>query len=127
MELRLANVPVNMAYDIIVRAGQREYPLATQPTLRKGSSIYYHYVSIAMPPPTQAVELDLRSGKKAARNTVDVFEMWQGELVFPDLRVVQAGEPATASAPGVGPRRRSPTDHGAARSAHLRPLAAPRR
>jgi hypothetical protein len=38
-------------------------------------------------PPLESVDVILRSSPDTARSTVDIFEIWQGELIFQDVDV----------------------------------------
>ena len=83
----IGRLPVNVAFDVIVRAGGREYPAGT--LARKAGAPPYNtpFTGAAPPerPPTGKADLVLRSSAAAARDTVDVTEFWRGELLYKDM------------------------------------------
>jgi len=87
-----AALPVNIAFDILVRISGEEYVLGptcaakgdrrlTWGLRRDLSSQGYRG------PAPESLDVILRSSEKAARDTVDLFEIWQGELVYKDVPV----------------------------------------
>lgn len=85
-------LPVNVAFDAFVRNGERETYVgsfaAVADTIGSGHGWSAHDETPGFctePPMTCAVIL--RSSARAAKRTVDVFEFWEGELVFEDIQV----------------------------------------
>ena len=85
--IEVARLPVNVAFDVIIRAGGREYP--TGRIARKAWAGAYNTSFTGDGPPqrpaTGKVDLLLRSSPAAARDTVDMTEFWKGELVYKDV------------------------------------------
>jgi hypothetical protein len=87
-QLSVANVPVDVAFDVVVRAGGVEYPLTTI-TFRKGATTELHAGGNFRPPDdVRTADLVFRSSERAARKTVDLVEFWKGELVIDNVPVV---------------------------------------
>jgi hypothetical protein len=62
----------------------------------KGWSINYTFGTGDPLPPGETVDIVLRTNIDAARRTVDLYEVWNGELVYEDVPV-SSGEEAGAS------------------------------
>lgn len=87
-ELTVANVPVDIAFEVIARAGGVEYPLTTI-TFRKGATTELHAGGNFRPPDdVRTSDIVFRSSEQAARKTVDLVEFWKGELVMDNVPVV---------------------------------------
>lgn len=96
-------MPTNVAFDVIARFDGRELRVGGVHVRRGGGThwgIGSDYRALEKLPPK--VDIVLRSSEKVARGTVDLFEIWDGELVYEDVPVAgatTATAPATASAP----------------------------
>ena len=87
-QLSVANVPVDVAFEVIARAGAVDYPLTTV-TFRKGATTELHAGGNFKPPDDViAADIVFRSSERVARKTVDLVEFWQGELVIDNVPVV---------------------------------------
>ncbi len=89
--LTMRNLSENIAFDVFVRAGGKEFPFGSV-SLAKGAQTHWGLADYRNQIPEQALEsgpvdLVLRSSESTARQTVDLFEIWKGELV---IRVVPA-------------------------------------
>jgi hypothetical protein len=96
-ELEFRNVPVGVAFDSLIRVGGREQNRSTV-CIAKGESLDWS-LSATDVPVSQPFDLILRTNKVVAVDTVDLFEIWQGELVYPNLRMQTGGQPS--SSPGA--------------------------
>jgi hypothetical protein len=83
--LECRNVPVSVAFDVLARVDGREHTVSTL-QLAKGGSTNWHSSADQLPQ-QGTFDLILRSSKKAAMETVDLFEIWQGELIYPNMSV----------------------------------------
>lgn len=91
--------PVNLAFEVFARTGGKEYAIGTLDVV-KGKVSGYGQGSgpegdkLKELPAGRVVDVVLRSSETVARGTVDLFEIWQGEIVIPDVQV-QRPVPAT--------------------------------
>lgn len=99
-QFSVKDLPVPVAFDVVWRAGDREYPMGI---LTSGSSAderapyTYDWAgqewsrTIACTPPLEfkdkRIDVVLRPNPGVAGRTLDVFEMYNGELVFEDVEV----------------------------------------
>ena len=85
-ELGIYSPPIGIAFDAFARFGGREQRLGSV-TVNKGARTNYLLRSDG-PAPTGESRFDLvlRTNLDAARRTVDLFEVWKGEIVWPDVR-----------------------------------------
>jgi hypothetical protein len=87
LRFELTNSPANVAFDVIVRLDGREY-LFGNLTAKAGES---HLLDFSGPedfprdPPINHVDLIFRSRDSLARSTIDLHEIWGGELIFSDV------------------------------------------
>ncbi|MGA2584188.1 MAG: hypothetical protein ABSG31_12995 [Tepidisphaeraceae bacterium] len=83
-----ANVPANVAFDIFARFNGKEYSLGSI-SCDKGNTTRWGIggqgEDIPTPPPT--IDIILRSSEAAARRTVDLNEIWKGEIIYPNVPV----------------------------------------
>jgi len=72
--------PVNLSFDVSFRLGGKETALGTL-TREKGAN---EWVSFNLPqlPPKSSIDIILKPDPAAARQTVDIFDMWDGEVVL---------------------------------------------
>jgi hypothetical protein len=86
-ELDVKKVPVNIAFDAFARVDGKLYPMGSIALAKGGSKSFI--VRTDAPAVTAATEIDvvLRTSERAARQTVDLLEVWDGELVFPGVTV----------------------------------------
>ncbi len=85
VDMSIAPLPTNVAFDVIFRMDGRETAEGGF-TRRQGEPLqntFYHVQYNGVLPKT--LDLILRSSEKRARETVDVFEIWNGELIFENI------------------------------------------
>jgi len=80
-------LPVGIAFDVFVRLGDREIRIGSL-ACPAGKSQHSFGVSATLEElPGTTVDVILRASHEAAENSLNVFEYWQGELVFKDVPV----------------------------------------
>ncbi len=95
-DLNVAALPANVAFNMFIRANGREYRIG-EVTFGKGSTTDCRIgntirdLNAANQPTT--VDLILRSDEKVGRETVDQHDIWNGELVFPNVPVTVSNHP----------------------------------
>jgi len=88
IQLNLADLPVNVASDMFVRIDDREYAF-TKLLARTSATYETHIRERCKAPRKNAYDLVIRSNQGLARNTVDMFEIFEGELVYEDVPVIE--------------------------------------
>jgi hypothetical protein len=84
----IRNTPANVAFDIIARFDGKEYLLGAL-NVRSGESMLTGFDSVdELPQPPATADIILRSSERAARRTVDLNEIWKGEIVYPNVPVI---------------------------------------
>ena len=85
--LDLRNAPANAAFEVFARIDGREYPIGTM-ALSKGKQMGFGLSADAIKG-INAEQMDfiLRSSEKVARSTVDLYEIWKGEVTLPGVKV----------------------------------------
>ncbi len=78
--------PVNIAFEVFVRIDGEELRLGTIHKA-KGESTDWRVGRAHTGPPFTSCDVILRSSKDVARRSVDLFEIWEGELVYDDVPV----------------------------------------
>jgi len=88
LTIHAVNVPASLAFEVIARIDGKEYPFA-EVIFRKG--MYWDGTTTSGQLPDRMrprkMDLILRSSDKVAGKTVDLFEVWKGEIVLPDVPV----------------------------------------
>lgn len=97
------SVPVGIAFELLARVDGTERRIGSL-HLAKGESSNWHMSGHDLPR-HGSFDLILRSSKKVAMETVDLFEIWQGELVFPNLRADAQTSPPTTTTSSSNPAR----------------------
>lgn len=88
--------PVNVAFDVLVRIEKTEHligylcaPKAGHPVYShpcRSNEILYNWIDWKYTgPPFDSCEVVLRSNEQLARRTVDLFEIWEGAIVYSDV------------------------------------------
>ncbi len=90
--LECRNIPIAVAFDVLARVDGEERHIGSL-DVAKGKDTNLHITTDDLPR-RGPFDLILRSRKQVAMRTVDLFEIWQGELVYPGLRM---GSPAQAA------------------------------
>jgi hypothetical protein len=87
MNVQVSRPPVNVSFDVIARHAGKEYLLGgVYCNAGEDNGAFGPYTD-KFPLGVAKVDVILRSSEKVARGTVDLYEIWKGELVFPDLPV----------------------------------------
>ncbi len=79
--------PVGVAFNVYVRVKDKERRFGFLARPQKPEEGNYGMGSALDPPVPETVDVIFRSSKAVARETTDVFEMWDGELVFENVPV----------------------------------------
>jgi len=85
-DLSIERPPVDVAFEAFARIDGEEHRLGYIHQ-RKGEATAARLgfdVRLSKPPP-QSYDIILRSSERAARGSVDLFEIWEGQLLFKDL------------------------------------------
>jgi hypothetical protein len=89
-DISVASPPVNIAFNVFAHFGGREYKAGTI-VCNKGTVADYgiggSMSGIGATTQPATFDLILRSSEKAARETVDQHDIWNGELIFPNLPI----------------------------------------
>jgi hypothetical protein len=83
---------VNLAFDVFARVKGKEFPLGS--VTFRGSGIRGFGTHTLPIGGLRTVDLVLRSNDALARQTIDMNQIWQGELVLRDLPVQKPPPPA---------------------------------
>lgn len=83
VRLTCRTLPVNVAFEIIGRVGDQQFPIGTM-ALGKGRDMGYGLHARPTKPvkPGEPITIILRSSDSVARRTVDIYEAWKGELAY---------------------------------------------
>ena len=96
VELHIDAVPVNIAFDVVTRVGDREHRLGSVHKERGGSTNWSLGTSIDWPA-LEFCDVILRSNADILRRSVDLSSAWKGELVYRNLPIEHV-KPASAPA-----------------------------
>lgn len=92
--LHAGYVPADVAFDVFLRADGREYMVARFAWQKDRG---YFTIGMKLPkpldPPPERVDIILRSNPEVARWSVDITDIWQGELEFKDVPVTRKPAP----------------------------------
>jgi hypothetical protein len=91
--LRIVSPPTDVAFDIFAKIHGQEYRLGGFCASRGTDHVFGIFSTSRLPPVAQC-ELILRSAPQLARETIDIVDAWQGEIVFKDVPI-QLGAYAT--------------------------------
>jgi hypothetical protein len=89
-QFKMDNAPANLAFDVIARFGGKQVSLGSIVCGKGAGTDYSVSGSVGHLDPTSqptTINLILRSSEKVARQTIDMHDMWRGELVYPDVPV----------------------------------------
>jgi hypothetical protein len=90
LSVRIENPPMNLAFDVIARVGGKEYSIGHIYSNAGESHGFGTGAFRDKTSPTQTfdkADIVLRSSETVARETVDLYEIWKGEIVYKDLPV----------------------------------------
>jgi len=98
-------VPANIAFDVFARIDDRLYPLGTI-AIAKGHACGFGVFCQKLPAaPFSKCDIVLRSSEKAAKSTLDLTEIWKGEIEIKGVTVQPPGKEQ-----GAPPTSRSMTE-----------------
>jgi len=83
--IEIEGLPVNIAFDVFARYNGNEYPLgqiAVAAGARGIGTRCDSEVGKSLPKPPATIDIVFRTSPKAARTTLDLYQIWDGELVF---------------------------------------------
>ena len=93
-KVHMNNLPVDIAFDVLVRVNGRETWVGwlfghKSPANNAGSGggTGWGFGAMLPEPPSGSCDVILRSSKEGVRNTLTLYEYWEGELVFKDVPV----------------------------------------
>jgi hypothetical protein len=85
-------VPVNVAFDVFAKYGGKEYPIghfaaaAGEYSFNTGGRCDSD-PSNPLPKPPPTIDIVLRTNPAVARTTIDLFQIWNGEIDFPNIPI----------------------------------------
>ncbi|HEY7119118.1 MAG TPA: hypothetical protein VH475_21185, partial [Tepidisphaeraceae bacterium] len=90
--IRVENPPVSVAFNVIARYGGKEYPMGPVYARAHDQSVIFGPTCRDFPssPDIGKVDVVFRASKEVAKETVDLFQLWRGEIVFRDVEVRRA-------------------------------------
>jgi hypothetical protein len=105
VNVNVTAAPVDIAFDVFLRdATGKEWPVGGI-NFHKGANAGYGTGTPYFPKPSpDKIDLIFRSSEAVARGTTDLTQIWQGEIVLPNVPIKKpASQPAAASTqPGSG-------------------------
>jgi hypothetical protein len=86
-QYNISNPPFGLAYRVVMRAGGRETPIGGY-TWHPGLS-YRGFGNFAMlkETPPKTIDVIFRPDAGYAARTIDIFDIWDGEIIFHDIPV----------------------------------------
>jgi hypothetical protein len=87
MNIVVRGIPVPLAYQVILRAGGREWPRVTTLAVPAGTNTTYGKGGEVKDFDADRVDVVLRPDPEVAADTVDLREYWNGEIVIKDVPV----------------------------------------
>jgi hypothetical protein len=90
--LEMAPLPMNIAFDVFAQYGGHQYPIGhfIQSAGGVGHYIWCKSQRHVLPKPPPTIDIVLRSSPKAARTTLDLYRIWNGEIVLREVPVKDA-------------------------------------
>jgi predicted RNA-binding Zn-ribbon protein involved in translation (DUF1610 family) len=105
--LKIDAPPVPICFDVFVRVGDRECWLSYIAVRQGAPNVNYDLPGCGQATPVEKCDIILRSSPESARKTVDLTEIWSGELVYKDVLVKVARglatQPTTTGSPTPEP------------------------
>jgi hypothetical protein len=90
--VNISAVPVNIAFDVFARIDGKEYPMGAVATAKGHDCGFGVFCSNPPPTPFSKCDVVLRSSEKAAKSTLDLTEIWKGEVLIKDVKVQSPGK-----------------------------------
>jgi hypothetical protein len=88
--IAIRNCPVNVAFEVIGRCNGKDYTFNNITCNQGGSTQYLVASNERVDRMPSTIQIILRSSEKGSRQTIDQYDHWNGELVFPDVPVTSA-------------------------------------
>ena len=85
--------PVSLAFDVFARADGIEYKMGTLCVAKQSGNNSTGVSCLDVKLPLPKVDIILRASAAAARGTMDMTEIWKGEIVIKDVVVKQPATP----------------------------------
>lgn len=94
-EIAATVMPINVAFDVIARVRGDELVIGTIVSNKGEKPPMWHLRPFwrVDNPPIDSFDLILRSNEELVRNSVDMYEAWEGELVYEDVPVSSNSAP----------------------------------
>jgi len=94
-EIAATVMPISVAFDVIARVQDDEFKIGELVSEKgeKPPMWRLHYFWRYDNPPIESFDLILRSNEGLVRNSVDMYEAWEGELVYEDVPVSSNSAP----------------------------------
>lgn len=88
MTVAIKNPPLNFAFEVIARCNGKDYPIGSVYS-NAGEEHNFGISTRDFSPGASASKLDLRlrASPTVARDTIDLYEIWNGQLTIPNLSV----------------------------------------
>lgn len=92
-DVEIGSLPINVAFDVLIRMDELIAPVGTIVRARGDSTLRQYFLWSYDELPfdrtkySDSFDLILRSNEKLVRETVDMTEAWQGELIYEDIPV----------------------------------------
>ena len=96
--IEFTKVPVNVAFEILASIGGKEYRLSSL-NISQGRSTQWCIASYEDIPQAESCTIILRSSEKTARGTVDLFDIWDGELLYENVPIERRQGTTDATTP----------------------------
>jgi len=84
-EIELTAPPVNLAFEVFARIDGKEYPMGTLAALKGAQGGFGAYCRTAADKVAPKCDIVLRSSEAVAKGTLDMMELWKGEIVLKDV------------------------------------------
>jgi hypothetical protein len=109
----LKTPPASLAYKIVLRSGQREWPVNSNLQQPAGKSTTWSMGGQVKDFDANTVDVIFHPDLKVAMDTVDLTDYWNGEIVVKGVKVVRSGAPVTTQSASPAPSGIAPTNPGA--------------
>jgi hypothetical protein len=86
MTISVKSPPANIAFDVIALFGNKEHQIGSVSS-NAGEDHNFGINAHDVPVPPGVIAIVLRTSPAVARNTIDLYEIWNGQLTIPNLRV----------------------------------------
>jgi hypothetical protein len=90
IEVQIGGPPVNIGFDVAARVNGKQYPLGCVALAKNMEKKFTLWTESLLEKDVGEFDLIFRSSEEAARKTVDLFEIWKGEIVIEGVEVKPA-------------------------------------